>query len=122
MSHSPDQIDALLNTPLHTLHLELGAKMVPFAGYAMPVQYKGIMEEHRHTRDQASLFDVSHMGQVKLSGTEAAHALESLDEAEGENEGEDENEGDREGGGGESGDGDCSPQAGRRRPIGRRRG
>lgn len=79
MSDSPDQIEPLLHTPLHALHLELGARMVPFAGYAMPVQYPaGIMEEHRHTRDRASLFDVSHMGQVMLSGVEAAQALESL--------------------------------------------
>jgi len=78
MSNAPDE-DALQTTALHTLHLELGAKMVPFAGYAMPVQYPaGIMEEHRHTRGQASLFDVSHMGQATLSGAQAARALESL--------------------------------------------
>lgn len=59
----------LLHTPLHDLHVDLGAKMVPFAGYAMPVQYPlGVMQEHNHTRDQAGLFDVSHMGQVILSG------------------------------------------------------
>ncbi|MEJ6402914.1 glycine cleavage system aminomethyltransferase GcvT [Yoonia sp. 2307UL14-13] len=55
----------LLQTPLHDLHVELGAKMVPFAGYAMPVQYGlGVMKEHLHTRAKAGLFDVSHMGQV----------------------------------------------------------
>ncbi|MFC4671179.1 glycine cleavage system aminomethyltransferase GcvT [Seohaeicola nanhaiensis] len=59
----------LLKTPLHALHLELGARMVPFAGYDMPVQYPaGIMAEHQHTRAKAGLFDVSHMGQVILSG------------------------------------------------------
>ncbi|MBI3369147.1 MAG: glycine cleavage system aminomethyltransferase GcvT [Burkholderiales bacterium] len=69
----------LLKTPLHDLHLELGAKMVPFAGYAMPVNYPGgILAEHRHCRDFASLFDVSHMGQLKLIGDDAARALESL--------------------------------------------
>jgi aminomethyltransferase len=57
----------LLHTPLHTLHLELNAKMVPFAGYAMPVQYpSGIMAEHRQCRESAALFDVSHMGQIRL--------------------------------------------------------
>jgi aminomethyltransferase len=66
-------------TPLHSLHLELGAKMVPFAGYEMPVQFPaGIMSEHLHTRQCASLFDVSHMGQVELGGQGAAVALEKL--------------------------------------------
>lgn len=73
-----------LRTPLYDLHVELGAKMVPFAGYDMPVQYPmGVMKEHLHTRAQAGLFDVSHMGQVKLtpkSGklSDAALALETL--------------------------------------------
>jgi aminomethyltransferase len=59
----------LKKTPLHTLHVSLDAKMVPFAGYEMPVQYPmGVMKEHLHTRDRAGLFDVSHMGQVLLSG------------------------------------------------------
>jgi aminomethyltransferase len=70
---------ALLQTPLHALHLRLGARMVPFAGYAMPVQYpSGVMAEHKQCRDSAALFDVSHMGQVKLFGADAAAALESL--------------------------------------------
>lgn len=57
----------LARTPLYDLHLELGAKMVPFAGYEMPVQYPaGVMKEHQHTRAKAGLFDVSHMGQVIL--------------------------------------------------------
>jgi aminomethyltransferase len=69
----------LLKTPLHALHLELGAKMVPFGGYDMPVQYApGILAEHRHTRQAAGLFDVSHMGQVLLQGPGADAALESL--------------------------------------------
>ncbi|NBF02849.1 glycine cleavage system aminomethyltransferase GcvT [Pseudomonas sp. Fl5BN2] len=71
--------ESLLKTPLHSLHLELGARMVPFAGYDMPVQYPlGVMKEHQHTREQAGLFDVSHMGQIRLSGANAAKALESL--------------------------------------------
>ncbi|MDU9389697.1 glycine cleavage system aminomethyltransferase GcvT [Pseudomonas sp. zfem002] len=71
--------ETLLKTPLHALHLELGARMVPFAGYDMPVQYPlGVMKEHLHTREQAGLFDVSHMGQIRLRGADAAKALESL--------------------------------------------
>ena len=69
----------LLRTPLYELHLELGARMVPFAGYSMPVQYPaGLMAEHLHTRSAAGLFDVSHMGQLSISGADAAEALESL--------------------------------------------
>lgn len=69
----------LLNTPLDTLHRELGAKMVPFAGYDMPVQYpSGIIKEHIHTRQAAGLFDVSHMGQVIIEGAGTAAMLESL--------------------------------------------
>lgn len=69
----------LLKTPLYDLHLELGARMVPFAGYAMPVQYPaGLMAEHHHTRSAAGLFDVSHMGQLRLVGPDAAAALETL--------------------------------------------
>lgn len=69
----------LRSTPLHALHLELGARMVPFAGYSMPVQYPaGLMAEHLHTRQAAGLFDVSHMGQLRLEGPDAATAFESL--------------------------------------------
>lgn len=71
--------ETLRQTPLHQLHLELGARMVPFAGYAMPVQYpSGVMAEHHHTRAAAGLFDVSHMGQLRLVGRDAAAAFESL--------------------------------------------
>jgi aminomethyltransferase len=69
----------LLNTPLNALHIELGARMVPFAGYSMPVQYPaGLMAEHHHTRKAAGLFDVSHMGQLRLVGPDAAAAFETL--------------------------------------------
>ena len=69
----------LLQTPLHALHLRLGARLVPFAGYAMPVQYPaGLMAEHKQCRDLAALFDVSHMGQLKLIGSDAGAALETL--------------------------------------------
>ena len=70
---------ALLTTPLNALHLELGARMVPFAGCSMPVQYPaGLMAEHLHTRKAAGLFDVSHMGQLRLVGPDAAAAFETL--------------------------------------------
>lgn len=74
----------LKKTPLHALHLELGARMVPFAGYDMPVQYPaGVLKEHLHTRASAGLFDVSHMGQVIVKAksgdnADAARALETL--------------------------------------------
>jgi aminomethyltransferase len=69
----------LLRTPLYDLHSELGAKMVPFAGYEMPVNYPGgIIAEHRQCRESAALFDVSHMGQLRLVGSDAAAALETL--------------------------------------------
>jgi aminomethyltransferase len=71
--------EPLHTTPLHAWHLEQGAKMVPFAGYAMPVQYpSGISAEHRQCREAAALFDVSHMGQLRLVGSDAAAALETL--------------------------------------------
>jgi aminomethyltransferase len=70
---------SLARTPLYDLHVSLGAKLVPFAGYDMPVQYPtGILAEHLHTRAKASLFDVSHMGQVRIDGAGAAQALETL--------------------------------------------
>jgi glycine cleavage system T protein (aminomethyltransferase) len=73
--------EALRRTPLYDLHVALGARMVPFAGYAMPVQYEGILAEHRFTREHAGLFDVSHMGQRFLVGPDhetTAAALERL--------------------------------------------
>ncbi|MGY3074468.1 aminomethyltransferase [Bradyrhizobium sp. LM6.10] len=79
-----DDQDSLRHTPLHGLHVSLGGKMVPFAGYDMPVQYPaGVLKEHLHTRSSAGLFDVSHMGQIALrpkSGKveDAARALERL--------------------------------------------
>lgn len=74
--------DTLLKTPLYNLHVELGAKMVPYAGYAMPVQYPlGVLSEHTHTREKAGLFDVSHMGQCYIrskDGCDPAIALEKI--------------------------------------------
>jgi aminomethyltransferase len=75
-------LSELKRTPLYALHKELGARLVPFAGYEMPVQYPtGILAEHAHTRTAAGLFDVSHMGQVRLTAKpdqNAARALETL--------------------------------------------
>ncbi len=64
--------------PLDAWHRAKGARMVPFAGYLMPIQYEGIMAEHLWTRESAGLFDVSHMGQLMLSGEGVAEALERL--------------------------------------------
>lgn len=74
-----DPTGPLKHTPLDALHLSLGAKMVPFAGYSMPVQYPlGVLKEHVHTRTETGLFDVSHMGQGELSGEDVDAALEAL--------------------------------------------
>ena len=80
MATAPDASAASLKTtPLNALHKELGARMVPFAGYEMPVQYPaGILAEHTHTRTAAGLFDVSHMGQAVLRGDDPAAAFERL--------------------------------------------
>ena len=82
MSEPAEATELLSVTPLHKLHIELGAKMVPFAGYDMPVQYKdGVLAEHLHTRAAAGLFDVSHMGQCWIEGPDfetCARAIERL--------------------------------------------
>jgi len=74
----PDDSTPLRTTPLDAWHRAQGARMVPFAGYAMPVQYQGVLAEHLHCRTKAALFDVSHMGQATLAGPTAASALERL--------------------------------------------
>jgi len=61
----------LKQTPLYQIHKDLGAKMVPFGGWDMPVQYTGIIQEHNATRTHAGLFDVSHMGEIFVTGSEA---------------------------------------------------
>ncbi|MBT6442448.1 MAG: glycine cleavage system aminomethyltransferase GcvT [Alphaproteobacteria bacterium] len=77
--HPVDHEETLLQTPLHANHVASGGRLVPFAGYEMPVQYAdGIMAEHNQAREQAALFDVSHMGQVLLIGDGAGAALERL--------------------------------------------
>ena len=69
---------SLAQTPLQRAHRELGARLVPFAGYEMPVQYAGVLEEHRAVREAAGLFDVSHMGEFEIRGRDAVEVLEKL--------------------------------------------
>jgi aminomethyltransferase len=69
---------ALRQTPLYEQHVELGAKIVPFAGYSMPVTYEGIREEHSAVRHHAGMFDVSHMGQVEVEGPGALSFLQRV--------------------------------------------
>jgi aminomethyltransferase len=68
----------LLRTPLHDRHVQLGARMVPFAGWEMPVQYEGVIQEHRAVRTDAGVFDVSHMGEIEVEGPQATALLQSL--------------------------------------------
>ena len=69
----------MLRSPLHDLHIELGARMGPFAGFEMPLWYPAkTVAEHKHTRSQASLFDISHMGQASIIGEDSATELERL--------------------------------------------
>jgi aminomethyltransferase len=70
--------DALKRTPLYEAHLALGARMVPFGGWEMPVQYAGVMEEHRAVRTAAGLFDVSHMGEFLVEGPDALDLIQRL--------------------------------------------
>src|SRR3982751_2171968 len=68
----------LQRTPLHDRHAALGARLVPFAGWEMPVQYEGVIQEHRAVRTDAGVFDVSHMGELEVEGPRAAALLQSL--------------------------------------------
>ena len=68
--------ETLLHTPLHDRHVELGARMVPFAGWDMPVQYAGVIPEHRAVRTDAGVFDVSHMGELEVEGPRAPELLQ----------------------------------------------
>ena len=66
----------MLQTALDSRHRALGARMIPFAGWDMPVQYSGILEEHTAVRSAAGLFDLSHMGELYISGSQAGEALD----------------------------------------------
>src|SRR4051794_39007763 len=68
----------LQRTPLHARHVALGARMVPFAGWEMPVQYDGVIPEHRGVRADCGVFDVSHMGELEVEGQQAQELLQSL--------------------------------------------
>ena len=70
--------ETLQRTPLYHRHGELGGKIVPFAGWELPVQYSGVIAEHQATRTAAGLFDVSHMGEIFVSGPEAEKAIDVL--------------------------------------------
>jgi aminomethyltransferase len=76
--NSEEEAPLILALPLDAWHRAKGARMVEFAGYHMPIQYEGIMAEHAWTRESAGLFDVSHMGQLMLSGDGVDAALEAL--------------------------------------------
>jgi len=79
MTSSTDSVataeDRLHRTPLEDRHRALGAKLIDFAGWLMPVQYSGILEEHRAVRERAGLFDLSHMGELFVEGSDAGPAL-----------------------------------------------
>ena len=70
--------ETLKRTPLHDRHVAAGAKLVPFAGWEMPVQYAGIREEHMAVRERCGIFDVSHMGEIETSGRGAGELLQRL--------------------------------------------
>src|SRR5579863_299110 len=69
-------VSALKTTPLNAIHRQLGAKMVDFGGWDMPLQYSGIIDEHRAVRQAVGLFDVSHMGEIEISGPEALQCVD----------------------------------------------
>lgn len=71
-------MDSLKKTPLYDAHIALGAKMVDFGGWALPVQYSSILEEHRAVREAAGLFDVSHMGELLVKGKDAFSFLQHM--------------------------------------------
>src|SRR5437667_9984818 len=71
-------MQTLLRTPLYERHRALGARMVPFAGWEMPVQYAGVIPEHRAVRKDCGAFDVSHMGELEVEGPRARELLQSL--------------------------------------------
>ena len=71
-------IEPVHRTPLYDTHIEFGGRMVEFAGWEMPVQFTGVTQEHVHTRTECSVFDVSHMGRLKLTGSECEAFLDRM--------------------------------------------
>ena len=76
-----DNVSQLKRTPLYEQHRELGARLVDFSGWEMPVQYSSILEEHEAVRTRAGLFDVSHMGEFKVEGKKlsSSRAMKAAD-------------------------------------------
>src|SRR5205823_7677915 len=70
-------VQTLRRTPVHDRHVALGARMVPFAGWEMPVQYEGVIQEHKAVRTDAGVFDVSHMGELEIEGPAARDLLQA---------------------------------------------
>jgi len=73
-----DTTEAVKRTPLYEIHRRLGARLSPFAGYEMPIQYSSIIDEHRSVRSAAGIFDVSHMGEIFVRGPHAAECVQYL--------------------------------------------
>src|SRR5689334_9374700 len=71
-------MQTLRRTPLYDRHVALGARPVPFAGWEMPVQYEGVIPEHRAVRTDAGVFDVSHMGEIEVEGPKALELLQAM--------------------------------------------
>src|SRR5919206_2025159 len=71
-------MQTLLRTPIHDRHVALGARVVPFAGWEMPVQYDGVIPEVRAVRTDCGVFDVSHMGEIQVDGPRARELLRGL--------------------------------------------
>ena len=71
-------MQTLLRTPLYDRHVQLGARLVPFAGWEMPVQYQGVIPEHLAVRQDCGVFDVSHMGELEVEGPHARELLQAL--------------------------------------------
>ncbi|TDJ50857.1 MAG: glycine cleavage system aminomethyltransferase GcvT, partial [Nitrospina sp.] len=69
---------AMKSTPLLDLHKKLNGKIVPFSGWNMPIQFAGVMQEHRAVRESVGVFDVSHMGEIELQGPDAQKFLQKL--------------------------------------------
>src|SRR5437016_2801392 len=69
---------SLRTTPLHATHKKMGAKMVDFGGWDMPVQYSSLLEEHHAVRQRAGIFDVSHMGEIEVRGPEALKLVDHV--------------------------------------------
>ena len=75
---SQETSSSLKTTPLINIHKELGGKLVPFAGWQMPIQFQGVMQEHQCVREGVGIFDVSHMGEIEIQGPSAKSLIQKL--------------------------------------------